>query len=62
MFKIYYIEVMGKNEDGNEFTLLVTQERSVISLSDGVPLLISFGVFDMQKNLLFKLSEGNSTV
>jgi len=49
-------------QETNEFNLLVTTERSIINLADGVPSFIIFNHLDLSKHMMFSLPEGESTV
>ena len=54
--------VVNRGSDTAEFTLLITTERSVITLSDGVPLTLRYdGPQDLSKFMIFSLPEGNQT-
>lgn len=60
---MYYMPAENRGDALAEFTILVTTERSIISLSEGVPLKLTYdGPNDMSKYMVFSVPQGNSTI
>jgi hypothetical protein len=56
--KMYYVIIRG--DTNSTFKLLVTQSRTIISLSDGVPQTITYADNeDITKNILMHLPSGD---
>ena len=57
--QMHYLVVKNVDEGDSEISLLITVDRTVITLSDGVPMELTFNGFnDMSKFLVFGLPEG----
>lgn len=39
---MYYLNVENKGEEAAEYTILITTDRSVVTLPDGIPISIKF--------------------
>jgi hypothetical protein len=60
--ELYSIDITSQ-ASGSEYTVLVQQEYSSLTLSDGVPMLLTYGdQNDLNKFMFFSIPEGLHTI